>query len=319
MVYALVVGASAFVVSLIAGEPLVRLLQRRGWGKAISADGPASHSAKAGTPTVGGLLIFGTVFLVTAPTNLFDKLSIFLPLGVIVAAGGLGLVDDLLTLEGRVQRALNKRLKLSLLFVLAVVAALILYFNLDVESINVPHFGKYSIGPVYILVAIVTMMATTSAVAITDGLDSLAGGTTALAFGAYGVIAFLQEQTFLATFSFTVVGATLGFLWYNAHPARLFMGDTGAMALGATLAVVALMTGWWILLPVIGIVFVMEALSDVVQIVYFRLTGGRRILRMSPLHHHFELLGWSEPQIVTRFWLIGMVGGLLGIALALTD
>jgi phospho-N-acetylmuramoyl-pentapeptide-transferase len=319
MVYALVVGASAFVVSLIAGEPLVRLLQRRGWGKAISADGPASHSVKAGTPTVGGLLIFGTVFLVTAPTNLFDKLSIFLPLGVIVAAGGLGLVDDLLTLEGRVQRALNKRLKLSLLFALAVGAALILYLGLDIESINLPHFGKYSIGPVYVLIAIITMMATTSAVAVTDGLDSLAGGTTALAFGAYGVIAFLQEQTFLATFSFTVVGATLGFLWYNAHPARLFMGDTGAMALGATLAVVALMTGWWILLPVIGIVFVMEALSDVVQIVYFRLTGGRRILRMSPLHHHFELLGWSEPQIVTRFWLIGMVGGLLGIALALTD
>jgi phospho-N-acetylmuramoyl-pentapeptide-transferase len=162
-------------------------------------------------------------------------------------------------------------------------------------------------------------MGTTSAVAVTDGLDALAGGTTAVAFGVYGVIAFLQEQTFLATFSFTVVGATLGFLWYNAHPARLFMGDTGAMALGATLGVVALMTGWWILLPVVGIVFVIEALSDIAQIVYFRLTGGRRILRMSPLHHHFELLGWSEPQVVTRFWLLGMVGGLVGIALALTD
>jgi phospho-N-acetylmuramoyl-pentapeptide-transferase len=319
MVYALIVGASAFVVSLVAGEPLVRLLRRRGWGKAISADGPASHSAKAGTPTLGGLLIFGTVFLVTAPTNLFDKLSIFLPLGVIVAAGGLGLVDDLLTLEGRVQRALNKRLKVSLLFALAVGAALVLYLALDVQSINVPHFGKYSMGAWYIPVAVITVMSTTSAVAVTDGLDALAGGTTAVAFGVYGVIAFLQEQTFLATFSFTVVGATLGFLWYNAHPARLFMGDTGAMALGATLGVVALMTGWWILLPVVGIVFVIEALSDVVQIVYFRLTGGRRILRMSPLHHHFELLGWSEPQVVTRFWLLGMVGGLVGIALALTD
>ena len=319
MVYALIVGASAFVVSLIAGEPLVRLLRRRGWGKAISADGPASHAVKAGTPTVGGLLIFGTVFLVTAPTNLFEKLSVFLPLGVIVAAGGLGLVDDLLTMEGRVQRALNKRLKVSLLFALAVGASLILYFGLDVGSINVPHFGKYGMGPWYIPIAIITIMATTSAVAITDGLDALAGGTTALAFGVYGVIAFLQEQTFLATFSFTVVGATLGFLWYNAHPARLFMGDTGAMALGATLAVVALMTGWWVLLPVVGVVFVIEALSDILQIVYFRVTGGRRILRMSPLHHHFELLGWSEPQIVTRFWLIGMVGGLLGIALALTD
>ena len=111
----------------------------------------------------------------------------------------------------------------------------------------------------------------------------------------------------------------MGFLWYNAHPARVFMGDTGALALGSTLAVVALMTGWWLILPIVGVVFFMEGLSTVVQIVYFRLSGGKRIFRMTPLHHHFELMGWSEPQIVTRFWLIGMAGGLLGIALALTD
>jgi phospho-N-acetylmuramoyl-pentapeptide-transferase len=174
-------------------------------------------------------------------------------------------------------------------------------------------------GLFYIPVAVAVLVGTTSAVAVTDGLDALAGGTAALAFGAYGVIAFLQEQTFLATFSFTVVGATLGFLWYNAYPARVIMGDTGAMALGASLAVVALMTGQWLLLPVVGVIFVMEALSVAIQVAYFRLTGGRRVFRMAPLHHHFELLGWSEPQVVTRFWLIGMVGGLLGIALALTN
>ena len=323
MAYALVVGSAAFLVSLAAGGPVVAFLRRRGWGKAISSEGPASHAVKAGTPTMGGLLIFGVVFLVTAPTNLFERLSILLPLGAIVAAGVLGFADDYLTLEGRQRIEAHARAhmlaKLGTMAVLGLVAALILYYGLDARSINVPHFGKYDMGLIYIPVAVAIIVGTTSAVAVTDGLDALAGGTAALAFGAYGVIAFLQDQTFLATFSFTVVGATLGFLWYNAHPARLFMGETGALALGSTLAIVALMTGQWLLLPIVGVVFVMEAMSDVIQIAYFRFTGGRRIFRMSPLHHHFELMGWSEPQVVTRFWLIGMVGGLLGIALALTD
>jgi phospho-N-acetylmuramoyl-pentapeptide-transferase len=323
MVYALVVGSAAFVVSLAAGGPVVAFLRRRGLGKAISSDGPASHAVKAGTPTMGGLLIFGVVFLVTAPTNLAGHRSILLPLGAIVAAGLLGLADDYLTLEGRERIEAHVRVhmlaKLGTLTALSLTAALILYYGLDARSINVPHFGKYEMGLVYIPVAVAILVGTTSAIAVTDGLDALAGGTAALAFGAYGVIAFLQEQTFLATFSFTVVGATLGFLWYNAYPARVIMGDTGALALGAALAIVALMTGQWLLLPVVGVVFVMEALSVVIQVAYFRLTGGQRVFRMSPLHHHFELLGWSEPQVVTRFWLIGMVGGLLGIALALTD
>jgi phospho-N-acetylmuramoyl-pentapeptide-transferase len=320
MVYALFVGTAAFLVALIAGNWVVGFLRNQHWGKRISADGPASHAAKAGTPTMGGLLIFGTVFLVTAPTNLFDKLSIFLPLGIIVATGTLGLIDDFLTLEGRAQgRGLNKRLKVGLLVVLGLTASLVLYYGLEAQSINVPVLGKFSMGLWYIPTAVVLFLVTTTAVAITDGLDGLAGGTTALAFAVYGVIAFLQEQDFLATFCLTVVGATLGFLWYNAHPARVFMGDTGALALGSTLAVVALMTGWWLLLPVVGVVFVLEGASTLIQIAYFRLSGGKRIFRMTPLHHHFELMGWSEPQIVTRFWLIGMVGGLLGIALALTD
>jgi phospho-N-acetylmuramoyl-pentapeptide-transferase len=321
MVYALFVGTAAFLVSVIAGKPVVDFLARRGWGKQISAHGPASHLVKAGTPTMGGLLIFGTVFLVTAPTNLFDKRSIFLPLGIIVATGTLGLIDDFLTVEGspKGRAGLNKRLKTALLLGLGLTSAFILYYGLEAQSINVPWLGKYHMNLWYIPVAVAIFLATTSAVAITDGLDGLAGGTTALAFACYGVIAFLQEQNYLATFSLTVVGATIGFLWYNAHPARVFMGDTGALALGSTLAVVALMTGWWLLLPVVGVVFVMEGASTAIQVVYFRLTGGRRIFRMTPLHHHFELLGWSEPQIVTRFWLIGMVGGLLGIALALSD
>ena len=139
----------------------------------------------------------------------------------------------------------------------------------------------------------------------------------ALAFASYGVIALFQGQSFLGIFCFTVVGALLGFLWFNAHPAQLFMGETGALPLGIGLATVALMTGWWLVLPIIGIVLVAEALSDIVQIGSFRLTG-RRALKMAPLHHHFELMGWAEPQIVLRFWLVGAVGALLGVALALT-
>jgi phospho-N-acetylmuramoyl-pentapeptide-transferase len=183
---------------------------------------------------------------------------------------------------------------------------------------NVPHFGQYHLGAGYVAVAVLVIAVTTSASAVSDGLDGLLGGVMALAFGAYGVIAGLQGQTFLAIFCFTVVGAIVGFLWYNTNPARLFMGETGAMPLGAGLATVALMTGWWLLLPLVGVVLVAEALSDVAQIASFRLTG-QRVLKMAPLHHHFELLGWSEPQVVVRFWLVGAVGALLGVALALTQ
>ena len=309
-------GAMAFALSVVVGQPLVEFLRRRRLGKEISSDGPTSHMAKAGTPTMGGVLIFSMVLPITLAANIVERLSILLPLGTIVAAGLLGLVDDLRTIVGKARTGLNKRLKVLLLTALGLTAALVLYFSLDVEDVKIPWAGEFDLGLGYIPLAVIIIVFTTTAVAITDGLDGLAGGTSALAFLAYGVIALLQEQTFLATFCFTVVGATAGFLWYNSYPAQVFMGDTGALALGSSLAVVALMTGHWLLLPIIGIVFVLEGLSDVIQIGYFRLTGGRRIFKMSPLHHHFELVGWSEPQVVMRFCLLGIVGSLLGVALA---
>ena len=309
-------GAMAFVLSVAMGQPLVEFLRRRGLGKEISSDGPSSHLTKAGTPTMGGVLIFALVLPITLAANITGRLSILLPLGTIVAAGLLGLVDDLRTIIGKARTGLNKRLKVLLLTALSLTATLVLYFALDVQDVKIPWAGQFDLGPAYIPLAIIIILFTTTAVAITDGLDGLAGGTSALAFLTYGVIALLQEQTYLATFCFTVVGATAGFLWYNSYPAQVFMGDTGALALGSSLAVVALMTGHWLLLPIIGIVFVLEGLSDLIQIAYFRLTGGKRIFRMSPLHHHFELLGWSEPQVVMRFWLLGIVGSLLGVTLA---
>jgi phospho-N-acetylmuramoyl-pentapeptide-transferase len=315
----MLVGMGAFVVALAIGRPIVAWLRARKYGKAISEDQPSTHAIKAGTPTMGGIIIFAAVALVTIPTNLFDRLSILLPITVLAVTLATGLWDDSGTLIGRLGRAgLSWRLKFTIIALLSAGVACVMYFWLDADSVNIPWAGQFSIGAFYLVVAFVTMFATTTAVSITDGLDGLLGGTAAIAFTAYAVIGFLQGQQYVATFSLTVVGALMGFLWYNAHPAQVFMGDAGAMPLGALLGTVALMTGHWLLLPIIGIVFVAEALSDVIQIAYFQTTGGRRIFRRAPLHNHFELLGWSEPQVVMRMWLIGFAGAMVGIALALT-
>ncbi len=322
MVRALIIGSAASIISLLMGGPLISTLERFGIRKAISDEGPESHMAKAGTVTMGGLLILIIILVFTIPTNLAGHRSILLPLGVMGAVGLIGMADDLMTIQGRARLGGHERLglvfKMGSLMIVGLVAGLILFYGLEAESLNMPHFGKYEIGAAYIAVAVVVMTATTSATAVTDGLDGLLAGVMMLAFASYGVIAFLQGQSFLATFCFTVVGALIGFLWFNAHPARVFMGEAGAMPLGAGLAIVALMTGWWILLPIVGIVLVVEALSVTIQVGSFQLTG-KRPLRMAPIHHHFELLGWSEPQVVVRFWLAGAVGAILGVALALTD
>ena len=314
----------AFIFALAIGPWLIDWLQRRSAGKAISDEGPQTHRVKAGTPTMGGLIFLIPIVVLTIVSNLVegDRWSILLPLVGIAALGGLGYVDDLGTLIGRAQRGLTWKLKFGLLALFSIAVGLVLYFALNVESLNVPWAGQFSLGPIYIVIAALTVFATIIAVAISDGLDTLCGGTGAIAIAAFGVIAVGQEQDFLVRFAFTTVGALLGFLWFNAHPAKVFMGDTGAMALGGGLAILALMTGHWLLLPVIGIVFVLEAGSDIVQVSWFKWTRrrsgeGRRVLRMAPLHNHFELGGWSEPQVVTRFWLIGIAGAILGIALAL--
>lgn len=317
MTYSLLVGTVAFLFAVIVGRPMVAWLSARKLGKAISVEGPESHNIKAGTPTMGGLIIFATIIAITPFTNLIGRQSILLPLAAVAGAGLIGLWDDFGSLQGRPQAGLSWRLKFGLIGAGALLAGFVLKEGMEISNANVPWLGQYDIGYWYIPVVVITILATTSAVAVTDGLDGLAGGACVIAFGAYGVVAFLQEQAYLVTFCFTAVGALLGFLWYNAHPARVFMGDTGAMALGTGLATVALMTGHWLLLPIIGIVYVLEAASDVIQILYFKRTGGRRLFRMTPLHHHFELLGWSETQVVTRFWLIGIGGAMVGIALAL--
>lgn len=309
----------AFVLALIIGGPMIAWIQRRGFGKAISEEGPGTHHVKAGTPTMGGIIFITAIVILTIAANLVegDRWSILLPLVGVVALAALGWLDDTGTLVGRVQSGLSWRIKFALLGLFSIGVGLVLYFGLDVRSLNVPWAGQFDLGPIYVVIAAVVVFSTIISVGITDGLDSLAGGTAAIAIAAFGVIAVGQEQDFIVRFAFTTVGAVLGFLWFNAHPAQIFMGETGSLALGGALAILALMTGHWLLLPVVGVVFVLEAISDIIQVGYYKWSGGRRVFRMAPFHNHLELGGWSEPQIVTRFWLLGMAGGILGVALAL--
>ena len=322
---ALALAGLSFMITVIWGPPLLRILRHFNVGKAIRVDGPGRHFSKLGTPTMGGVMIIVPVLLLTILLNAASLVgvtvlgrSIILPMGVMVAYAALGAVDDWEGLRGRKRTSgMSARTKFTFQVILAALTSVGLYFFLDVPHLFIPGIkGDIYPGPWYIPIAIFVIVAMSNAVNLTDGLDGLAGLISATAFAAYGGIALLQGQVFLTRFSFTVVGALFGFLWFNVHPAQLFMGDTGSLAIGATLGVVALMSGQWALLPIIAIIPVSTTLSVILQIGYFKLTHGKRLLKMAPLHHHFELSGWSETQIVQRFWLISLLFAMVAVALA---
>ncbi len=321
MAVSLALAGLAFVLTLIIGRPIVTFLRQKKFGKQIRVEGPETHLAKTGTPTMGGIMITLTVVALTAVFNLAGRLSMLLPISVLVAAATLGAIDDRMNLVGGSKKGMTARFKFAWLSVFGIVAGLILYlpdpYGLGLHHVYIPFLGRYSIGFLYLPIAAFGIIAMANAVNFADGLDTLAGGLGAIAFVAYGIIAYQQGQVGVVTFCFLMVGACMGFLWFNAHPAQVFMGDTGALAIGAALATAAFMTGQWLLLPVVGLVFVAEVLSVVIQVAYFKLTKGKRIFKMTPLHHHFELLGWSETQVTVRFWMVGMMAGLIGVALAL--
>ncbi len=316
-------GAIAFCASVAAGGPFIGQLRTRSLGKEISAEGPSTHLAKAGTPTMGGLLILAVAIPVALIGIVTEQKAILVPLGAMFAAGAVGFLDDYLTLQGRQRIDPHSRLfglaKFISFVVIGLIVGLLLYYRLDIQDTFVPWVGDFNIGAWYVPVVAFVMVATIVSLALADGLDGLAGGTSVIAFLAYTVIALAQGQDQVGAFGLVMIGALLGFLWFNSHPAQMFMGDTGALALGAAIATMAFMTGHWLLLPIIGIVFVAETVSVASQVIYFKLTKGKRLWRMSPLHHHFELGGWSEPQVVLRFWFIGALGAMAGIALAFTD
>lgn len=323
---ALALSGFSFLLTVIWGGPLLRILRLLHIGEQIRVDGPRRHFAKLGTPTMGGVLILFPVALLTILFNAVKVFgvsvfgnSVLVPLIVFVAFAVIGAIDDWMSLRGiRGGDGLSARAKFILQLLVSIGAVFVLRDLLDVPFMFLPGINfDVDIGVFYYPIAVFIIVGTSNAVNFTDGLDGLAGLISATAFAAYGGIALMQGQIFLARFCFILVGAIFGFLWFNVHPAELFMGDTGSLALGAALAVVALMTGHWIVLPIIAVIPLSEILSVMIQVAVYRLTNGRRVFKMTPLHHHFELLGWSETQIVQRFWLIGLVAGLIGVALSL--
>jgi phospho-N-acetylmuramoyl-pentapeptide-transferase len=322
---ALSMAAMAFLITIVLGYPYLNFLRRAGLGKQVRSEGPSTHIEKTGTPTMGGLLVTAVVLVLTVCLTLLlyreSGRSILLPMGVMAATTLLGWYDDRLSLVGRAGEGLRARTKFAVLGAVALVASFILWdrpTGLGIDFLYLPGVkAPFVIGWWVIPLSLLAIMGSAHAVNLTDGLDSLAGHTAAVAYAAYGIIAAQYGQIYLVMFCFTVAGALLAFLWFNAHPAEVFMGDSGSLALGATLAIVAMMLGQVLLLLFIGFVFVAEAVSVMLQVVFFKVTGGRRLFRMAPLHHHFEMMGWSETQVAQRFWLISMVSGLLGVALAL--
>ncbi len=327
---ALFLAAAAFAITLVVEGWWVGFACKHKLGKRIRVDGPQSHMVKMGTPTMGGIMIVAAIVALTILFNLVERWSMLLPLGVMVSFALLGALDDMLSLTNSKSKThgFTARRKFQLMLGIAFAASIILYHPYGLHHsglVRIPLVGTFDIGLWFIPIATLMIVAMSNAVNLTDGLDSLAGWNLTLAFAAYGVMTFLSEPrlTNLMIFSFTVVGACAAFLWYNAYPAQVFMGDTGALALGAVLAVVALQSQQWLVLPVVGIVFVAEALSVIIQTGYFKWTKyrfgeGRRVFKMAPLHHHFELMGWSQTQVTQRFAIIGSVAAMIGIALALT-
>lgn len=323
---ALALSGFSFMLTVIWGPPLLRVLRYLKFGDKIRLELPERYVTKMGTPTMGGVLILLPVALITALLNAVSLFgltvlgrSILVPLGTMFAYAALGGLDDWEKLRGRRRsgEGMSGRVKFAIQVAIGIVVAVTLRYLLDAPEMYLPVIGvELTLGWLYIPVAVLIIVGFANAINFTDGLDGLAGLISATAYAVFGAIALFQDQVFLGRFCFTVVGALFGFLWFNVHPAQLIMGDTGSLPLGAALGVVALMTGQWLLLGLVAIIPVSETLSVIIQVLYFKLTKGKRFFKMSPLHLHFELSGLSETQIVQRFWLISLLAAMLAVALA---
>ena len=305
----LMTALTSLAIVLFSGVYFLPLLHRLKYGQSIREDGPASHQQKSGTPTMGGVMI---VLAVTLSTLLFAPLTVTTLLVLFIFLGHflLGFADDYIKVVKKRNLGLRAYQKLLGQIFISVVTILIGRALLGHDtSVWVPMpGGMLDIGALYYVLVVFVLVGTSNAVNLTDGLDGLAAGTVAVAALFYAVLLYSVDSA-LMTFSAAIMGATVGFLWYNHHPARIFMGDTGSLALGGGLAGVAILSHTEVLLPIVGIVFFCEALSVIVQVISFQ-TRGKRIFRMSPIHHHFELGGWSETRVVYTFWVVGAMGAL---------
>ncbi len=326
---------SALAISLAFGPWLIRKLREFQIGQVVRVDGPQTHRPKAGTPTMGGLLIL-TAALV--PTLLWaDLTNAYVWIAVLTTAGygAIGFADDYLKIVRRSHHGLLPRYKMGFQVLVGVAVGVVLLVLQHEGAYNTrlvfPFFKRLipDLGWWYLPFAVFVLVAESNAVNLTDGLDGLAISVFAIAAGAYTALAYVTghrvfaeylllvrfpQAAELTVFCGSLVGASLGFLWYNSYPAEIFMGDVGSLALGAALGIVAILIKQELLLPIVGGVFVLEALSVVMQVGYFKATGGKRVFRMAPLHHHFELSGWSEPKVITRFVILGIIFALFSLA-----
>ncbi len=322
-------GGFSFVLSMLLTPIYTHLAYKGRWWKKPRETTVTGEVAKVFTklhaskhkrliPTMAGIIFVLSAGLTTLFFNL-SRPETWLPLAAFVGAGSVGLLDDIINIRGSGKgvAGLPSKFKLLLTTAIALIGGWFFYFKLDVSSIHIPWFGQLGIGWLIIPLFVFVVVATANAVNISDGLDGLAGGLTAIAFGIYAVIAFVEHRYGIAGFCMSIVGALLSYTWFNIYPARFFMGDVGSFALGTALGVVAMLTDTVVLLPIIGIVFVAEAGSVILQIASKKLRNGKKIFLISPIHHHFEALGWPEAKVTMRFWVVGQVAGILGLVMFL--
>jgi phospho-N-acetylmuramoyl-pentapeptide-transferase len=335
-----ILATLSFVVAFFLTPVLTHFLYKYKLGKPIrdSVSAPIFsklHSNKAGTPTMGGILVWLTVLAIAlaffyvdkffpfssfARFNFLSRGQTYLPLGALVASSLVGLVDDFLNIRGKgiFSGGLNVLHRLIIYTIIAIIGSLWFFFKLDWDLLHVPFVGSFEIGFWYIPIFIFIIVATAFSVNEADGLDGLAGGLLLISFGAFGSMAFVSGKYDIATFCAVISGALLAFLWFNITPARFFMGDTGAMGLGVTLGIVAMLTNTALFLPIVGFLFVIESFSVLIQVISKKFLG-RKIFKSAPIHHHFEAIGWSEPKVVMRFWVISAVLAVVGVILFLVD
>ncbi len=327
-------AVTALVLALFLGAPLIRLLKRRQVGQLIREAGPESHRTKAGTPTMGGLLILLAVLLATLLWMDLTNRFVWIALATLLALGLVGFADDFVKFTKRRSLGLTGRGKLVPQFLVAFAVAWAIEHWAGQGSISTvvtfPFLKRFLIdlGMLYVPFVAVVLVGSSNAVNLTDGLDGLAVGSVGIAAGTYAILAyvtgnavaarylqipFVAQSGELAVFCGALVGASLGFLWFNCHPAEVFMGDVGSLPLGGAIAAVAVMTKHEMLLAIVGGLFVLEALSVIVQVLSFQATG-RRVFRMAPLHHHFELAGWAESRVIIRFWILSILFAVLGLS-----
>jgi phospho-N-acetylmuramoyl-pentapeptide-transferase len=305
-----------FLITVLLSPVFIPFLRRLKFGQSIRDEGPKSHQKKTGTPTMGGVMILLSIMVTTlVMTGKFAEPTIktLLLLLVTLGFGLLGFLDDFIKVVMKRNLGLTSKQKLLGQIIISIIFYLILRQNNLPTDVSIPFFNvSFELGWMYVFFIIFWLVGFSNAVNLTDGLDGLLSGTAAIAFGAFAILAWNQSQFEIAIFSVAVVGAVLGFLVFNAHPAKVFMGDTGSLALGGAIATIAILTKLELLLVIIGGVFVIETLSVIIQVISFK-TTGRRIFRMSPLHHHYELIGWSEWRVVVTFWSVGLLFAVLGI------